>query len=481
MKLRDDFGLTFDDVLLMPKRSAIRSRKDVDTSTLLAKKFRMAIPVISANMDTVTEEKMAIAMARHGGIGILHRFLSISQQVSMVNKVKKSEGFVVKNPVTIAADASVEDAKRVMTENEIGGLMVVDAEKHLQGVITTRDVLLAGNPRASVASVMTQRENLFVDSPDVTLADAIAKLYEHRVEKLPLVDENNVLVGLITAQDILKMRKYPYATKDKLGHLCVGVAIGVKPEDFERAQACVEAGADVLVLDIAHGHSIRGIEMLAELKKRFPSTPVVAGNVATAEGTQELIENGADSVKVGIGPGSVCTTRIVTGFGVPQLTAVSDCAEVAARYGVPIIADGGIRTSGDVVKALAAGASSVMLGGLLAGTDESPGRVSIRNGLRYKVVRGMASLSANVARKRLDRGEEIPMEEWDEIVPEGVEAVVPYKGSVIELLYQMVGGLRSGLSYAGARSIAELQANAEFIRITPAGQRESGPHDNMPQ
>jgi len=476
MSIRSDYGLSFDDVLLVPRRSSIRSRKDVSTETWLVPGIRLSIPIISANMDTVTETRMAIAMAQSGGIGILHRFMTIEQQADCVSRVKRSESLVVESPLTIAPDQSIETAAQRMAEAEVGGLMVVDVENHLLGIVTTRDVLLAQKAEVPVSEVMTPREKLVVASQDETLENAQSKLYEYRIEKLPLVDQDNHLKGLITAQDILKIQQHPHATKDARGHLRVGVAIGAHPQDVERAAACVNAGADVLVVDIAHGHSDHVIHMLHQLRKRFPSLPFIAGNVSTSEGVKDLVEAGADAVKLGVGSGSICTTRIVTGFGIPQLTAILDCSPVGHELHVPIIADGGIRNSGDLVKALAAGASTVMLGNLLAGTDESPGATVIRQERRFKIVRGMASLSANINRRMLDKNE-LAIEEWGEVVPEGVEAVVPYKGSVLDTLYQLVGGLRSGLSYGGSRTIEELWQAAEFIRISPSALQESHPHN----
>jgi IMP dehydrogenase len=476
MTIRPDYGLSFDDVLLVPRRSSIRSRKDVSTETWLVPGIRLSIPIVSANMDTVTETRMAIAMAQSGGIGILHRFMSIEQQADCVSRVKRSESLVVESPLTIAPEQSIEIASQRMTEAEVGGLMVVDAENHLLGIITTRDVLLAQNAYVPVSQVMTPREKLVIASQDETLEDAQHKLYQYRIEKLPLVDQDNHLRGLITAQDILKIQQHPHATKDARGHLRVGVAIGAHPQEVGRAGSCVNAGADVLVVDIAHGHSEHVINMLHNLKQSFPTVPLIAGNVSTAQGVKDLVEAGANAVKVGVGSGSICTTRIVTGFGVPQLTAILDCSEAGHDLQVPIIADGGIRNSGDLVKALAAGASTAMLGNLLAGTDESPGATVIRQERRYKIVRGMASLSANINRRLLDKNE-LAIEEWGEVVPEGVEAVVPYKGTVVDTLYQLVGGLRSGLSYGGARSIEELWQAAEFIRISPSALRESHPHN----
>jgi IMP dehydrogenase len=348
MKLRPDPGLTFDDVLLVPQRSSIRSRKAVSTSSLLATNFPLHIPVVSANMDTVTETRMAIAMAKEGGIGILHRFMTVEKQVEMVRKVKRAENLIVAHPITISIDTTVGDARLKMIESEVGGLMVIDPQGHLVGMVTTRDVLLASEFSAPVSSVMTPRERLITAGPDESLESARAKLHEHRIEKLPLLDADGKVTGLITAQDIVKIKEHPHATKDSFGRLRVGAAIGVRSDDLDRATSCVEAGADVLVIDIAHGHAEHAMQMIKKLKTACPNIPVIAGNVATAQGVIDLVEAGADAVKVGVGAGSICITRVVTGFGVPQLTAIADCAEVGHKMGVPIIADGGIRTSGDI-------------------------------------------------------------------------------------------------------------------------------------
>lgn len=476
MNIRPDFGLTFDDVLMVPQRSGIRSRKDVSTATWLVPGIRLSIPIIAANMDTVTETRMAIAMAQAGGIGILHRFMSVEDQADCVRRVKRAESIVVENPRTISIGASVEQARQQMAEAEVGGLVVIDGENRVLGIITNRDVNLAPDGNAPISQVMTPRDRLIIALQGETLEQARDKLFEHRIEKLPLVDPEGRLAGLITAQDIIKIETHPDATKDIRGRLRVGAAVGVRAEDMQRASACVEAGVDILVVDIAHGHSEHTLEMVRNLKQNFPELPVIAGNVATAQGVRDLAEAGADSVKVGVGSGSICTTRIVTGFGVPQLTAIADCSAAGQELGVTIIADGGIRNSGDITKALAAGGSSVMLGNLLAGTDESPGAPVTRDGQRYKIVRGMASLTANVDRKALDNGEHT-IENWGEVVPEGVEAIVPYRGSVADILHQLVGGLRSGMSYAGACSLEELRQKAEFIRITPSGRVESHPHN----
>lgn len=477
MKLRSELGLTFDDVLLIPRRSTIRSRQSVNTSTWLVPGVRMAIPVISANMDTVTEAPMAVAMAQAGGIGVIHRFMPIERQADAVRRVKRSESFVVENPVTIPPDTRLSDARHRMAEADIGGLVVADGSGRLLGLLTRRDILLAPSGSMLVEEVMTPRNRLIVAPADEPLDSARLALHEHRIEKLPLVNDQDQVVGLITAQDIVKLQEHPNATKDAKGRLRVGVAVGVRSPDLDRARACIDAGADLLVVDIAHGHAEHVVDMVRQLKESFPGTPLIAGNVATPQGVHDLVSAGADAVKVGVGAGSICTTRIVTGFGVPQFTAIMECAQAGRELRVPIIADGGIRTSGDMTKALAAGASSVMLGSMLAGTEESPGPAVVRDGRRYKIVRGMASLTANVARKEIENLGEVDPDEWEAIVPEGVEALVPYRGDVADILYQMVGGLRSGMSYAGAATIEELWENAEFIRITPAGQKESGAHD----
>ena len=477
MNLRPEVGLTFDDVLLVPKRSHIRSRAATDTSTWLVPGIRLAIPIVSANMDTVTEASMAIAMAQAGGIGILHRFMPIERQAEFVRRVKRAESFVVEHPITIHPSASLADARLKMAETQIGGLVVTDEVGHLLGMLTARDLLLVEDAAAPVEAVMTPRLKVITAPSDEALDSARLKLHAHRIEKLPLVDAEDRVVGLITAQDIIKLQEHPQATKDSKGRLRVGVAVGVRAEDMLRAATCLEAEADVLVVDVAHGHTDYVLDMVRALKREFPKVPVIAGNIASAQGVCDLKEAGADAVKVGVGSGSICITRLVTGFGVPQLSAVAECAEAGRKLGVPVIADGGIRYAGDIIKALAAGASTVMLGSLLAGTDESPGAAVIRDGRRYKVVRGMASLTANVARKEIGREDELEPEEWIEVVPEGVEAVVPYRGGVTDILVQLLGGLRSGMSYGGAENLEALYQQAEFIRITAAGKEESGVHD----
>ena len=482
MRIRQTKGLTFEDVLLVPSRSSISSRQQVDTSTRLTDQIRINIPVVSANMDTVTETAMAIAMAKQGGIGIIHRFMSVDMQVNQIKLVKRAQGFMVENPYSISSDESVDKAKKMMKRYGVGGLVVLDGENKVVGIITTRDINLAPPEFEKIMQVMTGREKLITATDVVTLDEAKKLLYENRIEKLPVINLDWALKGLITAQDVLKPVLNPLAALDDKGRLRVGGAIGVAKGEMERAEALLSAGVDVLVLDIAHGHADHCIEMVSTIKGKFPDSQIIAGNVASREGARDLVEAGANAIKVGIGPGSICTTRIVTGFGVPQLTAIMDSVQGVRDTGknIPIIADGGIQKAGDVVKALAAGAETVMIGSMFAGTEEAPGSPVIRDGQKVKVVRGMASLAATMGRKFIDRGEDESaedQEDWMKVVPEGVEAVVPYRGNVGEVLHQLVGGLRSGLSYGGAHNICELQENAEFIEITPAGIRESGSHD----
>ncbi|MDR7515641.1 MAG: IMP dehydrogenase [Armatimonadota bacterium] len=470
-------GLTFDDVLLIPRRSPVESRAEVDTRTQLARGIELSVPIVSANMDAVTESEMAIAMAREGGLGIIHRFLPTDQQVAEVRRVKRAESIVIEQPYTIRPDQTLREAVAFLEEHGSAGLLVVQ-DGRLVGIVTARDLLFEEDLDRPVREVMTPRERLVTAPPGISMEEAKRILHAHRVEKLPLVDGDGRLVGLVTSRDIRARSQYPHATKDERGRLRVGAAVGVRGDYLERAAALVEEGVDVLVVDVAHGHSEAVLRAVRTLRRRFPEVAIVAGNVATAEGTVDLIEAGADAVKVGVGPGSTCTTRVVTGAGVPQLSAILECARAARPRGVPIIADGGIRSSGDITKALAAGASAVMLGNLLAGTEESPGATVIRNGRQYKTYRGMASLWATARRRSLDS----PVDEEDigQIVAEGIEALVPYRGKVADVLRQLVGGLRSGMSYCGARTIPELWENARFVRITPAGLRESLPHDVEP-
>jgi IMP dehydrogenase len=468
-------GLTFDDVLLVPKRSPIVSRSQTNLRTKLSRNITLDIPIISANMDTVTESGMAIALAREGGIGIIHRFMTIEDQVDEILKVKRSESVMIEQPYTIKPDLTVAEAKKAMAEYSVSGLLVEEAGK-LLGIITRRDITFEKNNKLKVSELMTK--DVITAKVGITIDQAKDILHNKRIEKLPVVDDKKHIVGLITSKDILKMEQYPYASKDKKGRLLVGAAVGIKGDYLERTEALLEAGADVIVVDIAHGHSENAINTVHMIKKAFPDSELVAGNVATGEGSRDLIKAGVDAVKVGVGSGSICITRVVTGSGVPQLTAVIDSVKVARDYEVPIISDGGIRNSGDITKALAAGASSVMIGSLFGGTDESPGKTLVKNGKKYKMYRGMASFYASLGRKYREAGPQVvDSDDLNDYVPEGVEAMVPYNGSVVEIIRQMAGGLRSGLSYCGAKTIPEMQTNAEFIKITSAGYIESQSHD----
>lgn len=475
MKILPEVALTYDDVLLVPQYSDVESRRKLSTQTKLTQKLSLQIPIVSANMDTVTESEMAITMAREGGIGIVHRFMSIHEQVAQIARVKKVENYIVDSPITLTLSHTVGDVKKIVEETDTGGILILDSENHVAGIITTRDLLFEKANGKPVSEIMTRE--VVTAPPDTTLEQAEKILHERRIEKLPLVDSSGRLVGLITLKDIMKIAKYPKATKDSRGRLSVGAAVGVKASELHRVERLLEAGADCIVVDIAHGDSKLEIDIIKQIHKNFPSTQIIGGNVATAEGTQRLIDAGADAVKVGVGPGSICITRIVAGAGVPQLTAVMECAAVARPQNIPIIADGGVRTSGDVVKAIAAGASTVMLGSLLAGTDESPGLLMTRKGHRYKVSRGMASLQANVARKVREGEGDVTQEEIEDYVSEGVEAAVPYRGSAREMLSQLVGGLQSGMSYTNAHSLDELHEKAVFTRMTQVGLAESRPHD----
>jgi IMP dehydrogenase len=468
-------GLTFDDVLLVPKRSPIVSRSQTTLRTKLSRNITLNIPIISANMDTVTESGMAIALAREGGIGIIHRFMTIEDQVDEILKVKRSESVMIEQPYTIKPDLSVAEAKKAMAEYSVSGLLVEDRGK-LLGIITRRDITFENNNKLKVSELMTK--DVITAKVGITIDQAKEILHNKRIEKLPVVDDKRHIVGLITSKDILKMEQYPYASKDRKGRLLVGAAVGVKGDYLERTEALLEAGADVMVVDIAHGHSENAINTVHMIKKAFPDCELIAGNVATGEGSRDLIKAGVDAVKVGVGSGSICITRVVTGSGVPQLTAVIDSVKVARDYDIPIISDGGIRNSGDITKALAAGASSVMIGSLFGGTDESPGKTLVKNGKKYKMYRGMASFYASLGRKYREAGPQVvDSDDLNDYVPEGVEAMVPYNGSVVEIIRQMAGGLRSGLSYCGAKTIPEMQTNAEFIKITSAGYIESQSHD----
>ena len=470
-------GLTFDDVLLIPKRSPIISRSQTELKTRLSKSITLNIPLISANMDTITESDMAITLAREGGIGIIHRFMTIADQVDEVLKVKRSESVMIEQPYTISPELRALDASKMMQQYGVSGLLVVKAnDDKLLGIITRKDITFLENMDTQISDVMTK--DVITANAGITIQDAKQILHEHRIEKLPVLDNSKKILGLITSKDILKMERFPLASKDKKGRLIVGAAVGVKGDYLERTEALLEAGADTIVVDIAHGHSDNAINTVTMIKKAFPSCELIAGNVATGEGTRDLIKAGVDAVKVGVGSGSICITRVVTGSGVPQLTAVIDSVKVAREFGIPVISDGGIRNSGDAIKALAAGASSVMVGSIFGGTDESPGKTVVRHGKKFKMYRGMASFYASLGRKYREGGVEVvDTEDPNDYVPEGVEAMVPYKGSVTEIIRQLVGGVRSGLSYCGARDIQDMQEKAEFIRITPAGYIESQPHD----
>ena len=467
-------GLTFDDVLLVPKYSDISSRTQTDLSTKLSRNISINIPFVSANMDTVTESSMAVAMARVGGIGTIHRFLTIQEQSSEVLKVKRSGSVMIENPYSISSDKSISDALDYAEDKEISGLLVVDSNSKLVGIVTERDLLFA-NSNGIISDVMTK--DVVTAKPGVTLDEAKQILHKHRIEKLPIVDNSGIIKGLITSKDITNNADFPHASKDKKGRPLVGAAVGVKGDFLERSESLLEAGVDVLVVDIAHGHSENAISTIRNIKKAFPDCELIAGNIATAQGTEDLIKAGVDAVKVGVGSGSICITRVITGSGVPQLTAVMDCAKIGKDYGIPIISDGGTRTSGDATKALAAGASSVMIGSMLGGTDESPGTVLTKNGKRYKVYRGMASLAASIGRKSKETGSISFDDDLNDYVAEGVEAMVPYKGTVTDILKQLTGGVRSGLSYCGAHTISQMQENAEFIKMSRAGFAESQPHD----
>jgi IMP dehydrogenase len=474
MKILPETALTYDDVLLVPQYSDVDSRRILLTKSLLTKKIALQIPIVSANMDVVSESEMAITMAREGGIGMIHRFMTIAEQARQIQRVKKAESFIVDRPITLTEEHTIGDIKRIVDETSTGGILILDQNNKLIGIVSTRDILFENDDSKPVTQIMSR--DVHTAPPSTSLKEAERLLHEHRVEKLPLVDENGKVAGLVTLKDIMKITKYPRATKDAKGRLSVGAAVGVRDREMRRVEAVLEAGADCIVVDIAHGDSELEIEMIRNIRKHFPATQIIGGNVATADGTRRLIEAGADAVKVGVGPGSICITRIVAGSGVPQLTAVMECAAAAREYGIPIIADGGIRQPGDVAKAIAAGAQTVMIGSMLAGTDESPGMIMTRKGHRYKASRGMASLEANIERNKRE-GNDLTQEEIEDYVAEGVEAAVPYRGKAREVLTQLVGGLQSGMSYSGAHTVEELQQKAVFVRMTGAGLRESGPHD----
>ncbi|MGI0084444.1 MAG: IMP dehydrogenase, partial [Nitrososphaerales archaeon] len=466
---------------LIPRYSKVVSRQGADTSTRLTKKIELRIPMISANMDTVTEAEMAVAIAREGGIGIVHRFMSLEEQVAQVRKVKRMESIVIESPYSLGTSAKISDVKDLMREKNVGGILIIDDGGVLQGIVTTRDLRFSEDLGTAVTEVMTKRSDLVVARWGKTSIDQARKIMEDtKIEKLPLVDSQGRLKGLVTAKDILKRKEFPNATKDSKGRLRVGAAIGVRGDFLDRAKSLAKADVDVLVLDIAHGHSLHSMDAIKKIKRSLPDVELVAGNVATKEGAKDLIRAGADSIKVGVGSGSICITRIVTGSGVPQLTAVMDCSKVARDSGATVIADGGIRNSGDIAKALVAGADTVMLGSLLAGTDESPGEIVFRGDHRYKVTRGMASMAARkdrLAREGVATKDSVQEADLVDYVPEGVEAIVPYKGGAISVIRQLAGGLRSGMSYCGAANLKEMRTNGKFIRITEVGLAESKPHD----
>jgi IMP dehydrogenase len=471
-RIRPTVGLTFDDVLLVPRHATVHPR-DVTTTSRLTRTIPLNIPLVSAAMDTVTEADMAIAMARAGGIGVIHKNMSIERQAAEVDRVKRSESGMILNPITLGPDRPLREAYNLMRRFKISGVPIVDGDGRLIGIITNRDLQFERNLDQPIREAMT-KDKLITAPIGTDLDEAERILARHRIEKLPVVDDKGVLKGLITVKDIFKRREHPDANKDQHGRLRVAAALGAGAETVGRAHALVDAGVDVLVVDSAHGHSEGVLQTVDRLRETFPDAQLIAGNIATEAGARELVRRGVDAVKVGIGPGSICTTRVVTGVGVPQVTAIMDAVRGAG--GVPIIADGGIKYSGDVVKALAAGASSVMMGSMLAGTEESPGESVLAEGRRYKMIRGMGSLAAmqdGSADRYFQEGEMTPTK----MVPEGIEGRVPYKGPVADVLFQMVGGLRSGMGYCGVSTVAGLECDVEMIRVTAAGLRESHPHD----
>lgn len=463
-------GLTFDDVLLIPQRSEVLP-KDVDLSTNLTKSIKLNIPIVSAAMDTITESRLAIAIAREGGIGIIHKNMSIEAQAEQVDKVKRSEHGVIVDPFHLSPDHLLADAADLMAKYRISGVPITVGDK-LVGIITNRDIRFETDFSIPIKDAMTS-ENLITAPEGTTLDEAQEILKKHKIEKLPIVDEDGILKGLITIKDIEKAIQYPQSAKDSSGRLLVGAAVGTSQDTMDRVAALVDAKVDVIAVDTAHGHSVGVIEIVKKIKQKYPDLQIIAGNVATAEATRDLIEAGADCIKVGIGPGSICTTRVVAGIGVPQITAIHDCAKEADKYGVPVIADGGIKFSGDIVKALGVGASVAMIGSLFAGTEESPGEIEIYQGRSFKVYRGMGSLAA-MADGSKDR---YFQEDAKKLVPEGVEGRVPYKGTLSDTVFQLVGGLRAGMGYCGTPDIESLRKNAKFIKITGAGLRESHPHN----
>lgn len=466
-------GLTFDDVLVIPRHSQVLPR-DVDTSTQFTRNLRLNIPIVAAAMDTVTESRLAIAMAREGGIGIIHKNMPIARQAEEVKKVKRSESGMILDPLTLSGSATLSEAVQLMRDNKIGGIPVVDTQKRLIGIITNRDLRFEKDLSKKVEQVMTT-QNLITAPHGTDLKGAQDILEKHKIEKLPIVDDQNVLQGLITFKDIQKVKNYPKAVKDSHGRLLVGAAVGVTPDTMERVDALVKVGVDVIAIDTAHGHSQGVIDQVRKVKDKYPDLQIIAGNIATGEAAKALADAGADAVKVGVGPGSICTTRIIAGIGMPQLTAVMEAHEALKGTGVPVIADGGIRYSGDIVKALVAGANTIMAGGLFAGTEESPGDTSFFDGRKVKSYRGMGSVEAMKEGSK-DRYFQDAEDEVAKLVPEGIVGNVPYKGHLSEVIYQLVGGIKAGMGYCGAANMNVLQ-ESKFVRITNAGIRESHPHD----
>jgi IMP dehydrogenase len=466
-------GLTYDDVLLAPAYSEVLPR-EVSLQSKFTRNITVNTPIVSAAMDTVTESELAIAIAQQGGIGVVHKNMTIEQQAMQVRKVKRSESGMIVDPITLLENALVQDALQLMRENSIGGIPVVNANKELKGILTNRDLRFEKNMLRPVTEIMTS-ENIITtgETTDLTTAEVI--LQQNRIEKLPVVDEHNRLIGLITYRDIIKVKEHPYSCKDSLGRLRVAAAVGVTHDTMERVSALVEAGVDAIVIDTAHGHTKGVVEQLKSVKAKYPELDVVVGNIATAEAAKYLVEAGADAVKVGIGPGSICTTRVIAGVGVPQLTAVNEVAQAIAGSGVPVIADGGIRYTGDIVKAIAAGADIVMIGSMFAGVEESPGETIIFEGRKFKSYRGMGSIEA-MQKGSKDRYFQDAEDDIKKLVPEGISGRVPYRGKLIEVMFQIIGGLRAGMGYCGAPTISKLQG-ARFVRITSAGVRESHPHD----
>src|SRR5258706_2621155 len=475
MKLILEEGLTYDDVLLVPQKSFIDHRSEVSTTTKLTRNITLHVPFISSNMDTVTESQMAIAMARLGGFGIIHRVMTIDGQGEEVHKVKRSVGFILQKPYTVSPDMPLGKVWELSREKKIDGFIVTDEKNRVLGILSRRDMVFEKDPTKKVVLCMTPFSKLIIGKPSTTFDQAKVFFQKHKIEKLPLIDKDRFLKGLITAKSVRNYEKFPFSTKDTHGRYKVGAAIGVVNDYLDRAKELIDAGVDALVIDVAHGHNNIALKAVTEVRKRFKDIDIIGGNVATREGTLDLIERGVNAVKVGIGPGGLCTTRIVAGVGVPQLSAVMECSKAAKKFEVPIIADGGTNYPGDISKALAAGASACMLAGWFAGTDESPGGIIMRKGLKYKVHRGSASFLSVADRKlKLENSTE---ERLNQIVPEGVEALVPYKGGVADVIYQLLGALRSGMSYCNAKSIPELWQNAVFMKITEAGFRESKSHN----